>query len=88
MAASFVAMIVVSKMDYHFYARLAWLAWLMAVAMMVLTNFTPLGLEFNGQKRWLGVTETFSFQPAGGLIPGGGLRWQSPYRSPRFCWLP
>lgn len=64
LAASFVAMIVVSKMDYHFYARLAWLAWLMAVAMMVLTNFTPLGLEFNGQKRWLGVTETFSFQPA------------------------
>ena len=64
LAASFVAMIVVSKMDYHFYARLAWLAWLMAVAMMVLTNFTPLGLEFNGQKHWLGVTETFSFQPA------------------------
>ena len=64
LAASFVAMIIVSKMDYHFYAKFAWLAWILAIVMMVLTNFTPLGLEFNGQKRWLGVTETFSFQPA------------------------
>ncbi len=64
LAASFVAMIIVSKMDYHFYAKFAGLAWVLALVMMVLTNFTPLGQEFNGQKRWLGVTETFSFQPA------------------------
>lgn len=64
LAGSFVVMLIVSKIDYHFYAKFAWLAYLAAIAMMILTNFTPLGLEFNGQKRWLGVTETLSFQPA------------------------
>lgn len=64
LAASFVGMIIVSKIDYHFYVKLAWLAYLAAIAMMILTNFTPLGREFNGQKRWLGISETFSFQPA------------------------
>ena len=64
LCGGFVAMIIVSKMDYHWYARLAWLAYIAAIIMMILTNFTPLGREFNGQKRWLGVTETLSFQPA------------------------
>lgn len=64
LAGSFAVMIFVSKLNYHHYAKLAALAWVMAVVMMVLTNFTPLGREFNGQKRWLGVTETLSFQPA------------------------
>lgn len=64
LAASFVLMIFVSKLDYHRYVKLAGLAYVAAIVMMVLTNFTPLGREFNGQKRWLGVTETLSFQPA------------------------
>ena len=64
LAASFVGMILVSKIDYHWYAKLTPLAWVMAVVMMILTNFTPLGIELNGQKRWLGVTESLSFQPA------------------------
>lgn len=64
LAGSFAVMIFVSKLNYHHYAKPAALAWVMAVVMMVLTNFTPLGREFNGQKRWLGVTETLSFQPA------------------------
>lgn len=64
LAASFVGMIFVSKLDYHWYTKLTPLAWIMALVMMVLTNFTPLGIELNGQKRWLGVTENLSFQPA------------------------
>jgi len=64
LAASFVGMIFVSKLDYHLYAKLTPLAWIMALVMMLLTNFTPLGIELNGQKRWLGVTESLSFQPA------------------------
>ena len=63
-AGGVLVMIIVSKMDYHIYVRLTGIAYIAAVVMMVLTNFTPLGLEFNGQKRWLGVTETLSFQPA------------------------
>ena len=63
-AAGLVGMIIVSKMDYHKYIKLTGLAYVAAVVMMILTNFTPLGIELNGQKRWLGVTETLSFQPA------------------------
>ena len=64
LVASFVGMIVVSKIDYHWYTKLTPLAWIMALVMMILTNFTHLGIELNGQKRWLGVTESLSFQPA------------------------
>lgn len=64
LAASFVGMIVVSKIDYHWYAKLAVMAYLMAIVLMLLTNFSPFGIERNGQRRWLGVTETLSFQPA------------------------
>ena len=64
LAISFVGMIAVSKFNYHWYAKLAPLAWILALVMMILTNFTPLGIELNGQKRWLGITESLSFQPA------------------------
>lgn len=64
LAGSFVGMIVVSKIDYHWYAKLTPLAWIMAMGMMILTNFTRFGISLNGQKRWLGVTESLSFQPA------------------------
>ena len=63
-AAGLVLMILVSKMDYHKYVKLTGLAYIAAIVMMILTNFTPLGIERNGQKRWLGITETLSFQPA------------------------
>ena len=63
LAGSFVGMLVVSKMDYHKYAKLAILAYIAAVVLMLLTNFTSLGIEHNGQKRWFG-TESLSFQPA------------------------
>ena len=59
----FVAMIIISKIDYHIYSKFAALAYIMALVMMVLVNYTSLGIERNGKKRWLGVTETLSFQP-------------------------
>ena len=64
LAGSFVVMIAVSKFDYHWYVKLTPLAWIAALVMMCLTNFTKFGIELNGQKRWLGVTESLSFQPA------------------------
>ena len=62
-AASFVVMLVISKMNYHFFAKFAVLGYGAAVLCMILVNFTPLGIERNGQKRWLGVSESLSFQP-------------------------
>jgi cell division protein FtsW len=62
-AASFVVMLAISKMNYHFFAKFAVLGYGAAVLCMILVNFTPLGIERNGQKRWLGVSESLSFQP-------------------------
>lgn len=60
--AGFFMMIVVSKMDYHWFSKFAVLAYLLSYVTMLLTMFTPLGIEANGKKRWLGVGSA-SFQP-------------------------
>ena len=63
LAGGFVAMLVISKIDYRIYSKFAALAYIAALGMMILVNYTPLGIERNGKKRWLGVGETLSFQP-------------------------
>lgn len=61
--AGFLAMLVVSKMDYHFFAKFTIPAIVVSYVCVILVNFTPLGIEANGKKRWLGVGSA-SFQPA------------------------
>ena len=56
----FFVMIMVSKMDYHWYARFSGLA--IAVSWILMIAVSLVGREVNGKKRWLGVG-TFSFQP-------------------------
>lgn len=60
--AGFAMMLVISKMDYHFFARFTVPAIVVSYACMILVNFTPLGIEVNGKKRWLG-TRSVRFQP-------------------------
>ena len=57
-------MIGVSQIDYHKYAKVAVLGYVLAVVLMILVNFTPLGIEYNGKKRWFGFGETSLFQAA------------------------
>jgi len=52
---SFLIMLVVSKMDYHFFSKFAVFSYFLSYVLMILVNFTPLGIELNGKKRWLGV---------------------------------
>ncbi len=60
-----VVMIVVSKLDYHKLVKwFAVLAYLGSIAIMVLTNFTSFGKEYNGAKRWFGIGNRTLFQPA------------------------
>ena len=59
----FAVMLVISKMDYHFFAKFAPLAVIVSYACMILVNFTPLGIARNGKKRWLGYG-SFTIQPA------------------------
>lgn len=58
----FFVMLVISKMDYHFFARFAILAYLLSYVLMILVMATPLGVELNGKKRWLQLGP-IQFQP-------------------------
>ena len=60
--AGFAAMLVISKMDYHFFAIFTVPAIVVSYICMFLVNFTSLGIKVNGQKRWLG-TRSVRFQP-------------------------
>ena len=60
----FVCMFLVSRIDYHKYAKVAVLGYLLAFVLMILVNFTPLGIEYNGKKRWFGFGSTSLFQAA------------------------
>ena len=55
-----IAMVFISKIDYRFYQKFYKHAWwiLLLIAVKVM------GTEVNGAKRWIKITETFSFQPS------------------------
>ncbi|HIZ43384.1 MAG TPA: putative lipid II flippase FtsW [Firmicutes bacterium] len=59
-----VCMFLVSKIDYHRFGKLAVLGYILALVLMVLVNFTPFGIEYNGKKRWFGIGNTSLFQAA------------------------
>lgn len=67
MALGFVGMLFISKVDYHVFVKLTLPLYLIATALMVLVDFTPLGVEINGQKRWInlipGIKSTPTYQP-------------------------
>ncbi len=52
--------VILSKMDYHWYARFAVLAYIVSFLLMVAVNL--FGREVNGKKRWLQIGP-ISFQP-------------------------
>ena len=57
-------MLAVSKIDYHRFGKLAVLAYALAIVLMIAVNFTPLGIAYNGKKRWFGFGSTSLFQAA------------------------
>ena len=59
----FVMMLIISKIDYHFFAKFAVPAVVVSYICEFLVTFTPLGIAVNGKKRWLG-TRSLRFQPA------------------------
>lgn len=60
---SFVGMIVVSKFDYHFFAKFGLLAYVVSFLLMALVQ-TPLGIEAYGARRWIRVPVFGQMQPA------------------------
>lgn len=59
-AGGFVGMIIISKINYHIFARFAALAYGLSYVFMIAVSIV--GREVNGKKRWLGVGPA-SFQP-------------------------
>ena len=59
-AGGFVLMIIISKMDYHFFGKFALPAYGMSYILMIAVSLV--GKEVNGKRRWLGVGP-LSFQP-------------------------
>ncbi|MDO5348898.1 MAG: putative peptidoglycan glycosyltransferase FtsW [Lachnospiraceae bacterium] len=59
----FVIMLMISKIDYHFFARFAMIAYAVSYVLMLMVMFSPLGVEVNGKKRWLKVVGSLQFQP-------------------------
>lgn len=67
MLGSMVLVLLVSNFcDYHWlkFPLIIWAALLASIALMLLVNYTPLGVEINGQRRWLGYGNHTFFQAA------------------------
>jgi cell division protein FtsW len=58
--AGFAVMILISKLDYHWYSKFAVVAYGLSYVLMIAVSFV--GLKVNGKRRWLGVG-SLSFQP-------------------------
>ena len=61
---SFFAMHVVSRIDYHIYAKWAWPVYWIAMFLMALVRFSPLGVESYGSRRWLQMPFNMTLQPS------------------------
>lgn len=59
-AGGLVLALIISKMDYHWYARFAMFAYLISYVLMIAVSLV--GKKVNGKRRWLGVGGA-SFQP-------------------------
>ena len=57
-------MFFVSIIDYHIVKPFWGIGWLVSMALMLMVNFSPLGIERNGKKRWFGIGGHAIFQPA------------------------
>ena len=58
------AMVFMSFFKYQWITKLWGLGWVFSMGLMIATNFTPLGVERNGSKRWIGIAGRPLFQSA------------------------
>lgn len=55
-------MVIISKIDYRIYKKFYLIGYIVAIVLLILVVL--IGKEVNGAKRWIGVTESLSFQPS------------------------
>ncbi len=59
----FVGMLIVAKIDYHWFAKVAKMSYIVAFVLMALV-LTPLGMEVNHARRWLRLPFDQQMQPS------------------------
>ena len=65
LAFGFVALAIISRVDYHFFDKIRVFALVGTLALMLLVLIPGLGVSLNGAQRWLGIPGTsFTFQPS------------------------
>jgi cell division protein FtsW len=62
--ASIVGMLVISFINYRIYARFAWIIYVVALTLIALVRWSPLGVEIGGARRWLAITPNIQIQPS------------------------
>lgn len=60
----FAAIFVITRFDYHFWTRFAFLAYIISIILQVLVLIPRVGIEVNGSRRWLGIPGVLTFQPS------------------------
>ena len=60
--ASVLMAVVISRFDYHLFARFSGLIYGLSLVLMAMVRFSPLGVKSNGSKRWLNLG--VQFQPS------------------------
>lgn len=55
-------MVIISKIDYRIYKKFYLIGYIVTIVLLILVVL--IGKEVNGAKRWIGVTESLSFQPS------------------------
>lgn len=60
--AAILGAVVISKINYHFFSKVAGLIYVAAIILMAMVRFSPLGVDSNGSKRWLNLG--IQFQPS------------------------
>lgn len=63
-AGSFLVMLGVSRIDYHLYAPFSFQIYWIAMFMMALVRWSPLGVESYGSRRWLQMPFNMTLQPS------------------------
>lgn len=59
-----IIMLFISKIDYRFYKKYYWIAYVVSVAVLLLVLIPGLGKSVNGAKRWIKVPGIGQFQPS------------------------
>ncbi|MDQ0254968.1 rod shape-determining protein RodA [Evansella vedderi] len=52
------------SVDYEMFKTLSIPLYIVGMVLLFIVEFTPLGVEINGAKRWIGIGDSFRFQPS------------------------